>query len=378
MKRDKAMCARLAILLATIASVTNAEAAILYDAAANTTPDAQGWAYFSNPLFRPQANQTVGGGLLSLDSLQVASEQVGYFSKIPAFLFAHPNHPIVDLDDSAFVIEFAMRQVDGRDIPDSDPLALEQRNRGGFAVIAISEDLTGIELQFQTDHVVALDNANTAFPVGEVQAFDTTDTLHEYQLRLSDDGYRLSVDGSLLLQGSLRNYSGIAPASPLNFPYTTPSFFFFGDDTGRGAALTQLTHFAVSAVQSLGDCSGDDELNRDDLSCVETIEDRDMVLAALHALPGDLDGNGEVSLADFLILSTNFGQDLPRYSDGNIDLKDGVGFADFLSLSRNFGKTPARGSAVPEPNGLAMISLGLLGAILRNRRGHKRLGSVRE
>lgn len=89
------MCGRLAIL-AVVASCTSAEAALLYDAASNTTPNEQGWAFLRSPLIGAQAFQSVDGGVLKLDSRQVASEQAGYFSKIPPILFAHPNHPKVD------------------------------------------------------------------------------------------------------------------------------------------------------------------------------------------------------------------------------------------------------------------------------------------
>ena len=41
-------------------------------------------------------------------------------------------------------------------------------------------------------------------------------------------------------------------------------------------------------------------INADDLACVTTIEDRDIVLAELNTLPGDLDGNGDVAFADSL------------------------------------------------------------------------------
>ena len=104
---------------------------------------------------------------------------------------------------------------------------------------------------------------------------------------------------------------------------------------------------------ALGDCNLDTVLDAHDLSCVSTTEDRDAVLATLNTLPGDLDGNGNVAFADFLVLSGNFGKELPAYTDGNIDLMGPIDFSDFLTLSGNFGKTSeaASLSSVPEPNG---------------------------
>jgi len=54
---------------------------------------------------------------------------------------------------------------------------------------------------------------------------------------------------------------------------------------------------------------------------------------------GDIDGDGRVAFADFLVLSQNFGLATPNGdSDGDLDQSGIVDFADFLLLSQNFGK----------------------------------------
>lgn len=82
---------------------------------------------------------------------------------------------------------------------------------------------------------------------------------------------------------------------------------------------------------------------------------------------GDLDGNGEVAFADFLVMSTFFGQEGVGYAGGDVDCDGTVAFGDFLTLSSNFGQTA--GAAVPEPeSGLLglVVACGLL-AIRRQR-----------
>ena len=84
---------------------------------------------------------------------------------------------------------------------------------------------------------------------------------------------------------------------------------------------------------------------------------------------GDLDGNGKVEFADFLILSGNFGNEVADHTQGDIDCNGSVGFADFLVLSANFGTTVGEAASVPEPSGLVLLSLaGAACGVLRRRR----------
>lgn len=97
-----------------------------------------------------------------------------------------------------------------------------------------------------------------------------------------------------------------------------------------------------------GDCNKDGALTASDLACIRTVRSRDAVLNTLSALPGDLDGDGEVAFLDFLALADNFGKSPAIYAEGNIDLSDdGVAFLDFLELANNFGKTPSDVASVP-------------------------------
>ena len=355
------MACRAAVFGVLFASVLiwnphQAQAAILYDASLGTTPDQQAWTLLSNPLLTP-VTHGVEQNTLVLDTLDVLTQQAGYFSTFPLFSRAHPDVPTVDLQSSEFVVDFTLRLVIAQDLPDDDARHVGQRNRGGFAVIAISEQLTGVELHFQSHRILGLSNLDTAFPIGEMAAFNTTDALTPYRLTLADEEYRLAAGDTVVLTGPLRNYSNIAPSPPFDFPYTTPSFFFFGDDTPRAGAITEVTRFAVAP---LGDCSHDGLRNHQDFACFSTIEERDATLGSLGTLPGDLDGDGNVAFADFLILSTHFGNLDRNYAQGNIDLSGGVDFADFLILSANFGQQSNRLASLPEPSRKCSLTVGLL------------------
>lgn len=58
-------------------------------------------------------------------------------------------------------------------------------------------------------------------------------------------------------------------------------------------------------------------------------------------LDGDVDGNGKVEFADFLILSDNFGKEVSERGEGDLNGDNRVDFADFLLLSDDFGNSIA-------------------------------------
>ena len=95
---------------------------------------------------------------------------------------------------------------------------------------------------------------------------------------------------------------------------------------------------------------------------------------------GDVDGNGQVEFADFLTISTGFGQEVENHTQGDVDCDGVVGFGDFLELSFSFGSAtgievgdPIEGAAVPEPNGSLLGLFAVLSTLLiRKRRKRSR------
>lgn len=85
---------------------------------------------------------------------------------------------------------------------------------------------------------------------------------------------------------------------------------------------------------------------------------------------GDINGDGLVSFPDFLVLSSNFGQDTTEgHSAGDINCDGTVSFPDFLVLSSNFGNTVASEAAnVPEPATGILIALATVSTCCLRRR----------
>ncbi len=89
---------------------------------------------------------------------------------------------------------------------------------------------------------------------------------------------------------------------------------------------------------------------------------------------GDLDGNGIVDFADFLVLSRNFGDAVDDHTQGDVDCSGTVDFDDFIVLSENYGgqaESNVGAVAVPEADSCLLLFLGLsLSCFARRRVRH--------
>ena len=133
-----------------------------------------------------------------------------------------------------------------------------------------------------------------------------------------------------------------------------------GDLTGDGVLNVQDANVLCGAIAQ-ADTAQQFDLNDDGLVSSDDIA---QLLSTVDRMPGDFDFDGEVQFTDFLILADHFGQ-MADWSQGDLDCDGEVQFGDFLVLSDQFGKTTA---AVPEPRGVAMASMMLLGVALCGRR----------
>ena len=137
-------------------------------------------------------------------------------------------------------------------------------------------------------------------------------------------------------------------------------------DFDADGVLTVMDIDLLSAEVVLGNHPNAFDLNRDDL--VDEVDRSIWVEQLAGSLFGDADLNRSVEFADFLALSSAFGQS-GGWGRGDFDGNGAVQFGDFLLLSANFGQTAASPAVVPEPVSgyLALMACALLLAGVRLR-----------
>jgi hypothetical protein len=101
----------------------------------------------------------------------------------------------------------------------------------------------------------------------------------------------------------------------------------------------------------------------------------DFVDVGIPPVPGDVNGDRQVTIADYNIIKANFGTNQPGRAQGDLNGDGVVNLLDFAQWKTAFtgsgsGAGGVNGGAIPEPASIVMMALGLpLGwAILRHRR----------
>ena len=251
----------------------------LYDAELGTTPDQQGWLYFTDPLVGASTSQQMNGTLVELDSTLDRSEKAGYFSTM------HPDLGVLDRS-AGYHLRFQMRL-----LTESHGSA----DRAGLSIIALSQDLVGIEIGFWTDRVWAQDDAPLFVHAEEALADVTVEAV--YDLYIDRDRYTLLRDQQFLLTGPLRDYSTFGA------PYDRANLVFVGDDTSSAdahAAVARIevhydTQPVLCAVHQGQELADGDTIDFGPLPLQSTAAEETLILSNEGAAPWYLD-EGLVSL----------------------------------------------------------------------------------
>ncbi|MBS1828638.1 MAG: hypothetical protein JST93_25255 [Acidobacteria bacterium] len=203
---------------------------VLYDDGVASLPAAQGWLFFGDNSFGAGASQTLVPGGTQL--VTNGGTSAGYANRIPFFAtLVNAGFPVLDRN-VGFSLLFELKVTSE---------SHSSNDRAGFSVILLSEDKFGIELGFWADEIWAQSGAG--FTHAEGVSFDTTAAQRQYELLILGSTYWLSADGTEILTGSLRDYSGFGSQ-----PYTLSRFLFLGDDTSSAGADVLLGRVELADV----------------------------------------------------------------------------------------------------------------------------------
>ena len=239
------------------------------------------------------------------------------------------------------------------------------------------------------------------FPVGDGRelhlsvAQEISDAIEEYEQALAEDGWtvdhtnvradlRWATLTDAITQGGSQRFGFVTEWGPgdgaLTFNLTGFNRIGGGIRSGElpcSGEECELRGPAIEPVEMpdpeplVGDCNVDGVVDANDLDC-GCSTGIDIVRMAANIPDGDVDGDGVVSVRDFLALSRNFNQE-GGYRDGDLNCDGFVTVRDFLTLSRNFGTSSASASSaaavVPEPTSFVLsLALLFLAGVRRRRK----------
>jgi hypothetical protein len=213
------------VLVALIVSVcSTARAVLLYDGAAGTAPESQGWLAFQQA--GGSASHVTGGGKTTLDTTSAMGIQAGY-SNYNLIIPVNPSFPSLSRTDG-FVVSLDMKLLSETH---------SSNDRSGVSLIVLSNDLQGVELAFWNNEVWV--QSGSDFHHAEGAAFNTTGASTRYDVAIQGTGYQVFASGNPILSGNVRNYSAFG------LPYTLPNFVFLGDDTTSAQGSFEFSRLSV-------------------------------------------------------------------------------------------------------------------------------------
>jgi hypothetical protein len=94
----------------------------------------------------------------------------------------------------------------------------------------------------------------------------------------------------------------------------------------------------------------------------------DYIEIATHVIPGDVNGVGGVTIADYEIIRANYRTNVTMRSQGDLNDDGFVDLADFREWKANAPPEIAAGLEIPEPAGSALAAAAALGCAMRRGR----------
>jgi hypothetical protein len=207
-----------------------ARATVLYNGAAGTAPESQGWlTYDSLPA---GATHGTSGSITTVDTTASPLIGAGYSNYLPTSTstaaLVNPLFPTLD-STKGFDLDFTAELTSE---------SHSSNDRAGLDVILLDQNHVGVELGFWTTQVWT---QNAGFTHGEgTTNFNAAAGFYNYDLHIANGDYTLYANGSAILTGATRDYSG-----SVAFPYDLPDYVFLGDDTTAAEGAFEFSGISV-------------------------------------------------------------------------------------------------------------------------------------
>ncbi|MFZ0407444.1 MAG: Calx-beta domain-containing protein, partial [Cyanobium sp.] len=218
---------------AVTGTITNDDTSLtLYSASTSSLPSQQGWLSFGSGLTGTQMLTSNG---TTLSSTAQVADRAGYSNHtVTAANLVNSAFPKLDRS-VGFGLDFRLQVLSE---------SHQTNNRAGCSLILLDQGPTprGIELGFWSNSIFSQAGGSTPFQtIAERVDGVNTSQATTYSLRILDQRYYLLAGNSLLLSGSVQDYS-LWPKDPIipYGPYKIPNFLFLGDNTSSAKASVEL------------------------------------------------------------------------------------------------------------------------------------------
>lgn len=242
-------------LLLTVSTLRASDPVVsLYDptrslGAPTSTLTEDGWFPVSSRIFDPGFFYEAGEGVTRFDSFP--AEETGAWTTVGLITgdVLHPDAPVLDSEAGfTLALDLAIEAESHESALDIDRDGLI--DEAGFTVMMLDREVVGVAVNFWEDRIwtssdkYVSDGDPLAQAEGVVQDPSAMARMRTYTLTIKKGAYLLSVEGTPILEGPVRDYDRFGLT--LN-PFNKPNIITIGDASFRAGARAQIGPITIQA-----------------------------------------------------------------------------------------------------------------------------------
>jgi hypothetical protein len=232
-----------------------------------------------------------------------------------------------------------------------------------YDVVSPSDGFSGaVTLLLPTGATTRVRNWRSEGIIYQVDALAPAGQANDFQLMtvLDTAGSESQLNALTPLTGTGVEATQVGDSTIVGFvTSTTPSFpLAYTLNAGSNATTSYISGLTPGATYHVTVIGWNVAINTSGTGTALTASSAGVLtIATPPLLPGDANGDGGVSFADYLVLEQNFGKSGMTFRQADFNHDTNVSFADYLLLEANFGRSQSLVLAPPAPLPLAPVSL---------------------